>query len=241
MKKVSIFLCGMLSIATLSAPLFADDAGHDKTERTITVEGQAKVSAIPDIATLSVEVRQEGADLDPVLALVRKQMSKVLEAVKGQGIEDKDVRTDIFQVHPKYEQDKRGNPHPAGYIVANGISVKVRDLKKTGKVLSAVLNAGATHVNGPNFELDHPEAVERQALAEATKEAQLKAQAVATAAGVQLGEILTLAPQNISWPMPPRPMMMRAMAMPAGIASEEPISAGEQTVDGRVTVVFAIR
>src|SRR5438552_2110983 len=119
------------SAMSLALPILAADAGHEKKERTLTVQGQGKVSAVPDIATLSVEVNQDGEDLDPVLTQVRKQMNKILEVVKAQGIEDKDVHTDMFQVHPKFEQDKRGNPKRIGYVVTNRVSVKVRDLKKT--------------------------------------------------------------------------------------------------------------
>ncbi len=227
----------MLSLSgTLSA-----ESGHEKKERTLTVQGQGKVSAVPDIATLSVEVSHEGADLDPILAQVRKEMSRVLEVAKAQGISDKDIQTESFQVHPKYEQDKHGNPHRAGFAAANRVSVKVRDLKKAGKVLSAVLNAGATTVNGPDFELDNPQAAEREALAAATKDAKAKAQAVADAAGVQLGEITSINPQNVNWPGPRPPTFMRAMAMPMAAPSEEPLSAGEQTLAASVTITYAIR
>jgi uncharacterized protein YggE len=222
-------------------PLWAADAVREKTERTLTVQGQGKVSAVPDIATLSVEVSQDGADLDPILTQVRKQMNTILEVVKSHGIEEKDIRTDMFQVHPKFEQDKRGNPRRIGYVVTNRVSIKVRDLKKTGKVLTAVLGAGATSVNGPDFEIDNPEAVERQALAAATRDARTKAQAVAEAAGVQLGEIMTINPQSVNWPSPRRPMMMRAMAMAASMEAEEPMRAGEQTLTGYVTLTYAIR
>src|SRR5262249_6765673 len=119
-------------------------AAPEKQERTLTVQGQGKVSAIPDIATLTVEVNQEGTELDPVLTQVRKDMSRVLETVKKQEIADKDIRTDNFQVQPKFEYDKRSNPKRVGYIVTNRVTVKIRDLKKTGKVLTAVLGSGAT-------------------------------------------------------------------------------------------------
>jgi uncharacterized protein YggE len=235
-----ILIAGILSLLAWTA-LSAADTNHEKKERTLTVQGQGKVSAIPDIATISVEVSQDGSELDPALTQVRKQMNKILEVVKSQGIEDKDVRTDFFQVHPKFEQDKRGNPRRVGYGVANRISVKVRDLKKTGKVLTTVLNAAATSVNGPDFEIDNPQAVEREALAAATKDARASAQAVAEAAGVQLGEIVSINPQNVNWPIPRRPVMMRAMAMAAPAEAEEPIAAGEQTLTGYVTITFAIR
>jgi len=84
-----------------------DSKDASKDRRTLTVQRQSKVSAIPDIATLSVEVSRDGADMDPVLTQVRQEMNKVLEAVKAQGIAEKDVRTEFFQVHPKYEVDKK--------------------------------------------------------------------------------------------------------------------------------------
>ena len=107
-------------------------------------------------------------------------------------------------------------------------------------MLSAVLNAGATTVDGPRFELDNRQAVEREALAAAAKDAKAKAQAVADAAGVGLGEILTINPQNVSWPVSPRPFMARAMAMSMTDA-QEPLAAGEQTVAGEVSITYAIR
>lgn len=237
-RSLAVGLC--LSLLSLAVPLCAAETGHEKTERTLTVQGQGKAYAVPDIATLSVEVSQEGKDLDPVLVQVRKDMSRLLEVVKNQGIADKDVQTEFFQVRPKYEQDARHNPHRAGYVVSNRIAVKVRDLKKVGKVLSAILSAGATTVDGPNFELDNRQAAEREALADATQDAKAKAQAVAQAAGVQLGEILTLSPENINWPVP-RTMFARAMAMNAApVEAQEPMAAGEQTITGTVTITFAI-
>lgn len=241
MKKLALFFGVALCLEAFGLSNSAADSPAANNQRTLTVQGEGKVSAVPDIATLSIEVSHDGTDLDPALTEVRQQMNKVLAVVKGQGIEDKDVRTDFFQVRPKFEYDKRGNPHPVGYTVTNRVSVKVRELKSTGKVLTAVLNAGATNVNGPDFEIDNPAVLERQALAAATRDAKAKAQAVAEAAGVQLGEILTINPQTVNWPIRPRPFMMRAMAMPAALQTEEPIAAGEQTLTGDVTATYRIQ
>jgi len=240
MKKVMLFVGVFLSIEGFTLSSSVADSPAVNNQRTLTVQGEGKVSAVPDIATLSIEVSHDGATLDPVLRQVREEMNKVLAVVKEQSIDDKDVRTDFFQVRPKLDYDKRGNPSTVGYVVTNRVSVKVRDLKNTGKVLTAVLSAGATNVNGPTFEIDKPAVFEREALASATRDAMATAQAVATAASVQLGDILTINPQTVNWPIRPRPFMMRAMAMPAATASEEPIAAGEQTLTGNVTLTYAI-
>jgi uncharacterized protein YggE len=177
----------------------------DNDRRIVTVQGEGKVQAVPDIATLSVEVSQEGEDLDPVTAEVRRQMARVLESVRTQAIEEKDIQTQVYNVRPKWEYDKSSNPHRAGYTVTNRITIKVRDLKKVGKVLAAVIQNGATAVNGPDFEVDNRQAFERKALAAAYDDAHGKAAALADAAGVKLGDILAMNPGQIGWPNPRRP------------------------------------
>jgi len=235
------FLCAFFTALFLWSPAQTSGTGHDKKDRTLTVQGQGKAFAVPDIATLGIEVSQDGAELDPVLTLVRKDMTKIQDVVKNQGIADKDVQTQFFQVRPKYEQGRRNNPRRVGYVVSNRVSVKVRDLKKVGKVLTAVLNAGATNVDGPNFELDNRQSAEREALAAATQDAKAKAEAVAEAAGVSLGEIMAINPQNINWPVSPRPFFARGMALSAAADVQEPIAAGEQTLTAEVSITYAIR
>jgi len=235
---ISVAMILILSCAGLRADV-SDAAGPNR--RTITVQGEGKVHAIPDIATISIEVRQDGEDLDSVTSLVRHAMGKILESVKAQKIDDKDIQTDLFSVHPKLEYDKHSNPRHVGYSVTNRIHVKVRDLKKVGKVLTAVTADGVTSVNGPDFDVDNPQVPERQALALAYDDAHAKASALAEAAGVHLGQILSMTPEASSSPIRPRPLMMRAMAMPAAVQEQEPISAGEQTISATVTVVYALQ
>ena len=213
--KIRMMLVVVTSLLC-SAGLRAEEGDQAaKNRRILTVQGEGKVQAVPDIATLSVEVSQEAEELDPVMTRVRREMGKVLETVKAQGIEDKDVQTEIFNVRPKWEYDKRVNPRRVGYVVTNRVSVKVRDLKKVGKVLTAVTASGATSVNGPDFGVDNPQIYERKALALAFEDARSKATALADAAGVRLGQIVSMTPGAINGPVSPRPFMMRAMAMPA--------------------------
>jgi len=230
-----------LSLLVFPVVLQAASDGAKENTRTITVQGQGRVQAVPDMATLSVEVSQEAEDLDPVMTRVRRDMGKVIEAVKAQGIEDKDVQTELFNVRPKWEYDKHANPRRVGYVVTNRVTVKVRDLEKVGKVLTVVTNAGATSVNGPDFNVDNPQTYERKALAQAFEDARSKATALADAAGVHLGQIVSMTPGVINGPVPPRPFMMRAMAMPADAQAQEPVAVGEQTMSATVTVVYSLQ
>jgi uncharacterized protein YggE len=241
--KIRIVLVLVIASILSSATLFADKhEDSEESRRILTVEGEGKVQAVPDIATLSVAVNQEGEDLDPVMAKVRHDMGKILEAVKAQGIEDKDVQTEIFNVRPKFEYDKHTNPRRVGYVVTNQVTVKVRDLKKVGKVLAAVTAGGATDVNGPDFEVDNPQTYQRKALTLAFEDARSKASALADAAGVHLGQIVSMAPGAINRPMPRIPYMMRPMgSLAATVDTQEPIASGEQTLSATVTVVYALQ
>jgi uncharacterized protein len=238
--KRSIFGLAAVILTSLVISAGAKEKA-DPDARTLTIQGQGKASAVPDVAVLSIEVSADGVELDPPMIDVRRKINKILDVAKAQAIAEKDIRTDLFQVRPKYEQDKRGNPNKVGYIVTNRISVKVRDLKKTGKILSSVIAAGATTVNGPSFEIDNPAVVEKEALAAATGDAKAKAQTVAEAAGVQLGGILSINPQAVNWPGPPRPLYRAMAAAPMMDSAQEPIASGEQTLSAYVTITFAIR
>src|SRR2546430_17264754 len=122
MRKFALITGIMLTMA--GSGFGAAGPTGDKPERSITVQGQGKASAVPDIATVSIEVSRDGSDLDPVLTRVRREMKSVIEAGKGLGIEEKDIQTELFRVSPKFEKDKRGNPQPAGYRVVDQASAK---------------------------------------------------------------------------------------------------------------------
>ena len=189
---------------------------------------------------MTAEVTQEGVSLDALSAQVRSSISKVLETIKAQGIPDKDVQTLLYQVQPKYEQDKRGNSRPVGFIVTNRVAVKVRDLKKIGKTLSAIVGAGTTSVEGPNFEFDNPQLLERKALAMAMEDAKAKAAVLAEAGGASLGEVMTIEQNGgINWPVR-RPLMARAAMMPSA-AEPEPIETGEQAFNSTITATFGLK
>jgi uncharacterized protein YggE len=120
--------------------------------------------------------------------------------------------------------------------------VKIRDLKKTGSVLSAVLDAGANNVNGPQFEFENPQDLERKALSLAMEDARAKAELLARAGGVSLGEVMTIQESGIVRPMPPQPFMLKARAMSmAGDAQAESIAPGEDAIQANVSVVFALK
>jgi uncharacterized protein len=206
------------------------------TARGIRVSGEGRVSVRPDVAVIQAGVEATGKDLAKVSAEVAAQTRRMLAALAATGVAEKDVQTvrhDVTVNRPW----KDGTPGPiTGYTVADELRVKIRDVSKVGAVLDRVVAAGANALRGLTFERDDPSGPERDALARAVADARAKAEVLARAGGVGLGEVLAIAE---AVELAPRPMMSYA-AMRKAEGADAPVSPGELAVSAHVEVTFAI-
>jgi uncharacterized protein YggE len=203
--------------------------------RAIRVTGEGEVSVPPDVAVVHAGVEAEGRDLTAVTAEVNGQMRKVLAALGQAGVAEKDVLTTRHDIRVNRPW-RDGVPGPvSGYTVAQEVRVTVRDVTKLGAVLDRVVAAGANALRGLAFEKEDPVPQRAAALAAAVRAARAKAEAVAKAAGVQLGEVLTVS-ETVT--VQPFPNVRMAMAQDAAGAAP---SAGDVRISAAVEVVFAIR
>jgi uncharacterized protein YggE len=165
-------------------------------------------------------------------------MKAVLDAVAAAGVAAKDVRTVRYDVTIDRPW-KDGKPQPiAGYRVSTAADVKVRDLPRLGKILDAVTAAGSNQLQSLRMERLDPKPQQLEALALAYAGARDKAKAIAIAAGVELGEFVTVTEGGVS-PRPlMAPMMARAMTADSGSA---PVAEGELEYGARVEVVYGVR
>lgn len=170
--------------------------GGVSASNVISVSGSGEVFAIPDTATISFTVRNEGADVKIAQDLTTAKVDEVLATIKDLGIEDKDVKTTSYVSNPKYTYEKTTFYYPVqgkitGYEVAQTIEVKVRDTAKTGEVLGALGTAGVTETYGPNYTVDDEESLIAEARQMAIDEAKAKAEELANQLGVRLVRIVS--------------------------------------------------
>jgi len=227
----------------LTSTAFTATSTDMKPEREVTVQGTGKIKAIPDIARLSISIQEEGSRVEDITPKVRSTMETILRAIKNKGVAEKDIQTQSYQVSPRWSWNG-GKQRLDGYTASNQIQVTVRDLKATGGILSAALDAGANSIQGPQFDFNDPTALEHQALAAAMSEAKNKASLLAQAADSSLGEIVTINESGINFPTPRFFATRRggAMAMMAAdAATPEPIQAGEENVTATLTATFALK
>jgi uncharacterized protein YggE len=137
-----------------------------------SVSAEGKVTAKPDVAILSFGVMTERSTVAQVTKENTDKMNAVIAAIKDNKIEDKDIKTTMYQLNPAYEYPPNARPYIRGYSLNQQVRVKVRDFETVGDVIAAATGAGANEVGSLQFTIDDPEALKAEARKEAIGKAQ---------------------------------------------------------------------
>ncbi len=207
----------------------ADDAAR------ITVTGEGRVEAAPDMATVSLGVVTEGTTAAEAMAANTIQLAAVLEQLKMGGIEDRDIQTSGLSLNPNWQQTEADpTPRIVGYQASNMLTVRVRKLDQLGTVLDKTISDGANSFNGLTFGLSDPAPALDEARKRAVTDAMARAKLLTQAAGLTLGPVVSISEGGgFGGPQP----MYR---MDAAAASPVPVAAGEVSTVASVTMVFEL-
>lgn len=213
-----------------------DQIGKAPHERdTITISGQGEALGAPDVAVVNVGMIAEGATVVAAQSDNTEKMNKLIQSFKEMGIDSKDLQTVDYTIYPKYDYNE-GRSDIVGYRVSQSVEVTIRDLSKISLALSAAGEAGANQVSGVSFEIDDPDELKQQARLEALADAQNKAENIAAALGVDLGQVVGFS-ESTATPYAGR----QAFAEGLGGAGEAPqIETGTLDITSNVTVTFEI-
>ena len=230
-----------LPLAAQAPPAAAGGTAMDAIP-VLTVSGSGNARVAPDEATVRLGVVAQAPTARAAQDQVNKVANAVLDAIRKQGVPADDIQTSGLSLSPLYSQNRSGAENQApkitGYQASNSVTVRLDDLTKVGPVIDAGLSAGANTLDGVEFGLRNDEAARGQALADAARAARAKAETLAKALGLRLGEILEVAEGGISVSPPPMPRFSR-MAMAESMDST-PVSAGQVGVTASVTIRYRI-
>jgi len=200
----------------------------------ISVTGEAHISVPPDLAQIDAGVTSEAKTAREASDANNAAMGKVLLALKGAGIEDKDYQTSQLSLQPQYSTAKTGSPPTiVGYRASNRVTIRLRDVTKVASVIDTVVAAGANDIGGINFMVSQPSKLLDEARERAIADARRKAEIYAKAAGLTLG-----APLKIS---EIQPIYLAGRVAPMASAAPAPIAQGEETLSVSVSVSWAIK
>jgi len=226
--------------AAMALPTVAGAAEPPPPARVMVV-GEGEASVPPDMALLSLSVMREATTARAALDANNDAMAGVIAAMKASGVEDRDLQTAGVQIMPRYDYTNRPDGTQeaklAAYQVTNTLSVRVRDISKTGEILDKSVSLGVNQGGGITFTNDDPAAVITEARKKAVADAVAKARTLTEAAGVELGRILEMS--ELSYAPPPMPYL--AKALPAEGADAVPVQAGENSYKVQVNVTFELK
>jgi uncharacterized protein YggE len=206
--------------------------------RTVSVSGRGQVAVPPDIATVTLGVEITSMSTDAAIRTSNEIIARVTAALHDLGIADDDIALGWFSVRTVYDHID-GRRELRGYAVSHDLTVKVREIDRTGAVLSTAISAGATEVKGLSFSVEDPTPATDRARERAFADARHKAEELARLAGVSLGAVRSMSEQSYTpVPVERREFMRFSMAESAAPPPDVPINLGDTTFSVDVQVVW---
>jgi len=220
------------SIVFIALPVLA-------AERMISVDGIGTAGTKPDTAEIHVAVISNKATAGDAMATVSDKAVGVLTSLTAQGIADKDIQTGSISLNPVYQrQQKNGQQEPKviGYRASIENRVRIHRIDTLGDILDGLTKEGADRLGNIRFFVADTNALQAEARSNAMKNAFAIAEQLSRAAGVKLGEVVSIVEGDNRGPVRQRREVRFASAQ-----SGVPVMPGNVSEQVRVHVVFAIK
>ncbi len=267
-KAVTVFvwLLSLLSVGSFVFLINAVRATNVYPSKTMSVDGKAERYVAPDFARIWFTESQRATTAAAAQEVATKKINAVLEYLKSEGIESKDIKTNSYQIYPVYEYYYINDsgvrcyanycPPPyyqkeniIAYKVEQSVEVKVRKIEDAGKIVAGLGTKGIQNISGISMEIEDYEKISEEIKNEAIKDARAKAKERAKSLGVRLGDVIGVNDGygrgfGYDYAQGGDGMMVKAglntaESAPAPIAPV--ISGGENKIEVLVNVTFEIK
>ena len=207
----------------------------------LVVTGNAEILAVPDEATVRLGIVRQAAAAQAAQEQANTVAQQILDAIGKIGVLPQQIQTSRLILSPVYaprNPDGRDAPRIVAYNASNAVSVRLDNLALIGPVIDAGLKAGANQLEGVQFGLRNDLPSREQALKQAVMEARSKAQVMADALNVRLGDVLEVSEGGIS--VVPRGDFIPLSGRAELAAAPTPVSPGQIEVHANITIRYRI-
>ncbi len=232
------FFILLFTFTKLFGPIpFAVNSVTTTKSTTFDVTGEGKVTAVPDVAVVTVGIQANGTTVKAAQDQINSTINKVSEAIKKLGVDSKDIKTTNYNVNPSY--DFTSGQKITGFLANTNLQIKVRQLEKANSVIDTATANGVNQVGGINFDIDEKTKLENEARQKAVDQAKKKAQDASKIAGFKLGRIINYSENTGGLP---RPIPMRAMGAVDKLETQPTqVEPGSQEITILVTLSYEIQ
>ncbi len=204
---------------------------QEKLLRTLTASGQGVEMIATTVTQVQLGVEVQGQTATSVQQEVARRSAAVVELLRSRNVEK--LQTTGIRLNPIYRSETN-EPRITGYSASNTVSFRVAN-EQAGTLLDDAVQAGATRIDSVSFTASDEAiaAAQKQALRQATQDAQQQADVVLSTLNLTRKDIVSI---QINGATPPPPMPFLERAAFAGKAADTPIIGGEQQVQASVTL-----
>jgi len=153
--------------------------------REITVEGDGKAYATPDIARITLGVTTKGENSETIVQDNAKKINQVIAELKKFNITEQDIQTTSYYLGPNYNYEGKIE----GQYLDQSLIITVRDFAKIGEIITTTSKVGANTVGGITFDISNKTEIKSRAREEAIKNAKLTAENIEKQSGLTFGKI----------------------------------------------------
>jgi hypothetical protein len=214
-----------------------------KEQRTITVSGSGEIYAKPDLALATFSVVNEAKTVSKAMTENTEKMNAVISYLKGQGVEEKDLKTVNFYIYPRYDYYEKSELYPsgrrvlAGYEITQSLQVKIRDMTKIGQIIEGATQAGANQIGDLSFTIDKQDELKAKARLDAINKAKEKAKELSLQLGVNLVRITSFSENSY---LPNWDNLKYTETETGGAGPAPQVQTGENKIEVTVSITYEI-
>jgi uncharacterized protein YggE len=210
---------------------------------TVSANGEAQIKATPDLVGIYFNLETSGKTSKEANDKNKEVTDNLITALIKQGFDREEIKTQSFNIYPDYNW-QNGKSEIIGYKASHAVKIEfsASQTEKIGIVIDSGVNAGAL-INYINFELgqDNQNKYKADALKQATEDARIKAEAIASGLGKKLGSIYSVSSSSFNyypWKMYDMVTSSNAIEAKQAVTSIQP---SEKEINAAVSVSFKLR
>jgi len=229
----------LISVIVFLVTAIGNNAKIDRSD-TITVQGEAEVYAVPNIATINIAVVTEASNVEKAMSSNTEKMNNIINSLKTDfNIDEVDIQTQNFSINPRYEWTE-SERNLVGYEINQLVNVKIRNLDIIGDVIQKSTELGANDISNLSFTFDDDEALKEEAREKAIQNAKDKAEALGKDLGIKIVKIVDFY-ESSSVPTPRAVYYNEAMKISLDSATSADIEVGQNKITSTVSITYLIK
>lgn len=217
---------------------------QDSTDRSriVSVTGDGKVIAQPDVATIRFNIVTRDVDPEIARSANAEASRQAINTIRDLGVQEDKIRLDQLSLTPvrEWDPDQRRNID-TGFEINRGVTVELDDLDLVPAVVARVVQSGANRIRNVGYSLSNNQEARANALSRAVENARFKAMTMLEVLNESIGRVLEIREQSVRTPGP----VMRGYAVAAMEKTADPnpeaYAPGLIEITAQVVVTFEIQ